>query len=195
MLETNSSQVCRLNYHENISMKKKDIGKILFISLTLFYIYPLCTRADGDREHSANNFDLSSLVKELSDSFLAGKLNVNTLEKKLFASAVQAENKEYWSVDSNTYNMRSTVKASDKMSPISVLQLNTNELSQLNLKDLENLFGKSRILVSSKNPWVKFTDKKRHDGKNVSVSAELYSPPEAEVSPVLLLKLILENSR
>ena len=95
-------------------------------------------------------------------------------------------------MDSDTYNIRSSVLARDKTSPVSVLTLATNELSQLELKDLEKLFGDSRLLVPSKSPWVKFADQKTYGGKNVSISAQLYSPPEAEVSPVLVLKLILE---
>jgi len=173
-------------------MKKLHTRKILFIFFSLFYIFPLNACAVEHQEHSTNISDLSSLVKELSESFLAGKLTVDGLEKKFSATAEQAENKESWSVGSDKYNIRSSVKAKDKTSPVNVLQLNTNELSQLDLKDLENLFGDSRLLVPSKSPWVKFADKQTHDGKNVSISAQLYSPPEAEVSPVLLLKLILE---
>ena len=144
------------------------------------------------QEHSANSSDLSSLVKELSESFLAGNLTVDSLEKKFSATAEQGENKISWSVDSDKYNIRSSVRAKDKTSTVSVLTLATNELSQLELKDLEKLFGDSRLLVPSKSPWVKFADKKNHKGKNVSISAQIYSAPEAEVSPILVLKLILE---
>ncbi|MGD8595361.1 MAG: hypothetical protein PVF82_21215 [Gammaproteobacteria bacterium] len=173
-------------------MKKLQTRKILFIFLTLFYIFPLNACAVEHQEHSSNSSDLFSLVKELSELFLAGHLTVDDLEKKFSATAEQGENKKSWSVDSDKFKIRSSVRAKDKTSPVSVLTLATNELSQLELNDLEKLFGDSRLLVPSKSPWVKFADKKTHDGKNVSISAQLYSPPEAEVSPVLLLKLILE---
>ena len=173
-------------------MKKLQTRKFLFNFLTLLYIFPLNACAVEHQEHSANSTDLSSLVKELSELFLAGHLTVDGLEKKFAATAEQGENKISWSVDSDKYNIRSSVRAKDKTSSVNVLTLATNELSQLELKDLEKLFGDSRLLVPSKSPWVKFADKKNHDGKNVSISAQLYSPPEAEDSPVLLLKLILE---
>lgn len=157
-----------------------------------FYLTPLNACAAVSQEHSANSTDLSPLVKELSDLFLAGQLTVNVLEKKFAATAVQAENKEYWSINSEKYSVRSTAKANDKSSPVSVLQFNTNELSQLALKDLEKIFGDSKLLVHSKSFWVTFADKKNPKGKSVLISAQLYSLPEAEVAPVLRLKLMLE---
>jgi len=174
-------------------MMKTNVRKLIYLFLLLFSTIPLSACAGGSEDQSAaNNIDTASLVKELSELFLAGKLTVDGLEKKFSATAEQGENKKSWSVDSDKYKIRSSVEAKDKTSPISALTLATNELSQLELKDLEKLFGESRLLVPSKSPWVKFADKKTHDGKNVSISALLYSPPEAEVSPVLLLKLILE---
>jgi hypothetical protein len=174
-------------------MMKTNVGKSIYLFLFLFITFPLSACAGGSEEQSAaNNIDTASLVKELSELFVAGKLTVNGLEKKFSAKAEQGENKKSWSVDSDTYNIRSSVLARDKTSPVSVLTLATNELSQLELNDLEKLFGDSRILVPSKSPWVKFADKETHDGKNVSISAQLYSPPESEIVPVLLLKLILE---
>jgi hypothetical protein len=176
-------------------MMKTNVGKLIYLFLFLFITFPLVACAGESEEQSAaNNIDTASLVKELSELFVAGKLTVNGLEKKFSAKAEQGENKKSWSVDSDTYNIRSSVLARDKTSPVNVLTLATNELSQLELKDLEKLFGDSRLLVPSKSPWVKFADKETHDGKNVSISAQLYSPPESEIAPVLLLKELLNKS-
>ena len=173
-------------------MKKLHTRKILFIFFSLFYIFPLNACAVEHQEHPTNISDLSSLVKELSELFLAGTLTVDSLEKKFSATAEQAENKEYWSVDSNKYNVRSTVKASDKNSALEELTLYTNGLRQLKLKDLEKIFGNSRVIVRSRDPWVEFAGRKNQNGKNVSITAKLYAPPEAEISPVTTFELSLE---
>ena len=147
-------------------MQKINTKKILFAFLSLFHYFPLSACAGETHKHStANDISLAPLVQQLSDLFFIGKLSVSNLEKKLSPTAEQAENKKYWSIDSDKYNVRTTVKANNNKSAVEELQLYTNELKQLELKDLEILYRESQVFVPSKSPWVKFTNNKSQDGK------------------------------
>jgi hypothetical protein len=167
----------------------KLIAKFIFV----FLFFSTGVLAGGtDENETTGSTKLAPLVEHLSGLFLEGKLTVKGLEEALSTTADQAENKEYWSVDSDKFDVRSTVKASDKNSVLEELTLYTNGLRQLELKDLEKMFGNSRVIIRSRDPWVEFVGKKRQDGKNVSITAKLYAPPEAEISPVTTFELSLE---
>ena len=168
-------------------MKKRAMKKYVPYFLLLIFLYPLLSRADGtDKQEYASNEALVAFIKQLSGQFVEGSLTVKGLEGYLSSTAEQAENKLYWSIESkNSYQLRITAEAQTKNAAISDLSIYTNDIEQLTLTNLENMFGKARVIVSSKTTWVKFDELKTKNDKDIAISAHLFFPPGNGVSPVL----------
>jgi len=163
------------------------------VFLSAFTLFPPVTLAGGDPGlESVSNTELIALVQQLSSRFFEGKVAVTSLETELSAKAELAENKESWQIKSDKYNVRVIAKAKAKSAEISELLFYPVNIRQLALKDLTKIFGDSRVFIRSKTTWVEFDSPKTQNNRHYTIVAQLYAPPESEVSPVIALKLGLE---
>ena len=144
---------------------------------------------DIDKQHSTTKKELVGLISQLSSQFAERRLTVRRIEGYLAISAEQSESKKSWALDGENYQVRITAWAKTKDAPVTEIRFYTNDINQLMLTDLEKLFGKSRVFVSSKTTWVSFEKLKTKNGQDMVIKAELFSPPSKEPSPVLMLML------
>lgn len=163
------------------------------ISVFIWLIFPLVSCAQEiTGQELAIGTELASLIQQINNRFLDEKLTVNDLQEELSSPPEQSENKQYWYINSDKYNVRVTAKAETKNSNIAELQFYTNDIAQLELKDLEKIFGNFRVFVRSKNTWIEFEPRKNKNNRQASIVAKLYAPPESKVSPVLMIKFRFE---
>jgi hypothetical protein len=156
-------------------------------------IFPFVVPAGGTAEQeNTDNAELVPLIQHLSNLFFDGKLTVNDLQIALVGTAEQPGNKESWFINSDKYKIRVTAEAQTDGSAVNELQLYPNNIEQLELKDLESIFGDSRVFVRSVNTWVEFDSRRSKNDRKVAITAKLYAPPGNNVSPVLTVKLRLE---
>jgi len=168
-------------------------SKFKFVFVLFFYVFSLVVLAGGTSEQAdTSNTELAPLIQHLSSRFFDGKLTVNDLQNELSGTAEQSGNKESWYINSDKYKVRVTAEAQTENSAVSELQFYPGTTKQLELKDLERMFGDSRVFMQSINTWVAFDLRKSQNDRQISITAQLYAPPESGVSPVITVKLSLE---
>lgn len=163
------------------------------VCLSVFTLFLQAASAGGDPGlESASNTELLALVQRLNSRFLDGKVAVAELETELSAKAELAENKESWQIKSDKYHVRVIAKAQAKSAAISELLFYPVNIRQLAFNDLTKIFGDSRVFMRSKTTWVEFDAPKTQNNRHYTIAAQLYAPPESDVSPVIVLKLGME---
>lgn len=165
--------------------------KLVFVLFLQLFSLGVLAGETAEQEN-AGSIELVPLIQHLSNRFLDEKLTVDELEYELSGAAELSENKKSWYINSDKYKVRVNVSAQTKNSAINELQFYPNNTKQLNLKDIERIFGNSHAFMRSINTWVEFDSLKSKNDRRVAITAKLYSPPESEVSPVLTIKLRLE---
>ncbi|BBA32783.1 hypothetical protein sS8_0818 [Methylocaldum marinum] len=155
--------------------------KLGFILILFSFVFLRVALAGGPAESgNVDNTELVTLIRHPSDRFFDGNLTVNELQNKLSVTAERAENKESWYLNSVKYKLRVTAEARSITARVDALELHSSNTRQLALKDIEKIFGHSRGLARSRDAWVKFDSWKRNNDGHISVTAQLYGPPENE---------------
>ena len=147
--------------------------------------------ADSVDKQGSSESSLVELIKQFSDQFAERSLTVKKMEGYLATEASQSKSKVSWHFDSEKFQVKINARAATNDAPVTEIQIHPNDSDRLMLSDLEKLFGKSEVFYSSKTTGVQFEKKKTKGDRNMSIHAELFTPPSKEPTPVFLVKIRL----
>ena len=168
----------------------KIISKAYLFFLVLFL--PSSILAGGFDEKGEKEEDLRALMTTVVELLSKEKLEIIDLEKMLSSRAKLSENKKFWFLESPSLAIRVATEITERDKKVIGLRIHPNRIDQLNLSDLKELFGIYRVIMSSKTTWIEFKKIQTESNNFISISAQLYYPPENAKSPVLTLTLRIE---